>query len=673
LVEGDLATCLEAPYSVVVTKKMADKYFPEQSALGRHIIMNDSLEFVVTGVVGKVPEQSHIQFDMLVSFATYEQLNPDFAYDNGWGNYNVRNYILLDPKADPAAFTEKVATLYMDNVGDWMEGLGWKSFVRLEPLKEIYLHTKFGNGFGSVGSLERIWMVVAICIFVILLASVNFINLTTARSMNRAKETGLRKVVGSTRWVLMKQFLLESFITVLLAFVLAGLLVYELLPFFNRIMEKSYQFTSLFQPEMIGGILGLLIVVSLISGYYPAMVLSGFQPAQVLKGKMMNSRKGVKLRKSLVVFQFVISATLIIGTLAVRHQMQYMSKRDLGFNKQQVLVMNARTVPRNVIQKNARAILNDLNGMSYVQKASFTGALPGNPGWRGQVCFPEGMPDGQSVTVEYDPVDENYVDLLGLQILAGRNFDPNVQSDLDDGLLVNESAVKSMGWGSPENAIGKTIGSPSGHPAGTVIGVVKDYHQMGLRNQIGPIVLDHYTPANSFFAIHYNAGETAAMIRQMQEIWNSRLEEFEFQYFFLDESFEKQYEKEAQLAEVFGMFTGIAIFIAITGFFGLTTYLIISRQKEFGVRKVLGAGNNTIALMLSKEYLGLIVVANLIAIPISWWGISKWLERYAYSGGLNGTIFLEAFFGLIVFTLFVISFQTLRAGATNPASVLRNE
>lgn len=669
---GNPATALSQPNSLVITESMERKYFGNREALGKTLVFADTLSFMITGVMKDIPSQSHMQFDMLISFATYPTINREFSYDDGWGNLNVRNYILLKEGVDQHAFFAKARNLYMDYVKDDMKKYGMFMYVGFEPLYDIYLKSTRGNGMGPSGSIDRVYLVSGIALFVILLACVNFINLATARSAYRAKEVGLRKVVGSSRSLLVGQFLTESFLFSVLSFILAVALVGLLMPLFNQLVGKSYSIVSLLNLPLLIALLFLLATIAILSGFYPAMILSSLRPSEVLKGKLQSSARGVQLRRVLVIFQFLISAVLIMCTWAVQDQLDFMKNRNLGFFGEQVVVLDISKVPGSNPTRSA-SFKNDLKSFSAVDQATFTNAVPGKPGWVGQWAHATDKPADETIGVEFMTIDEDYLSTLGLTLVAGHNFDSRRSAELEDGLLVNEKTVAQMGWESPEKAIGKKIESPSGYPAGTVIGVVKDYHEFGLQKEIYPMAMAYRPNYSRYFAIKFNATETSSLLSGLQSLWKQHYEGSDFEYFFLDENFERQYQAEQRLGKVFMVFSTMTIIIAVIGLVGLVSFLVVSRAKEIGVRKVLGANIISITGLLSREFLVLVLAANIAAGGISWFLIEQWLQGFAYHTTPQAAGFIWTMVAGIGITIIAVSFQIIKAGMTNPADALRSE
>jgi putative ABC transport system permease protein len=671
IVKGNTSLALTKPFTMVISEDMEKKYFSGRDAIGQTLTLNDTLLFEVTGVMANIPGNSHIQADILISFATFQTLNPQFSYSDGWGNINMRNYVLMKEGVDRAAFQAKAKNLYMERVGEMLKNWGVEAYVSFEPFNDIYLKTKAGNGMGPVGSIERIYLLAGVALFVIILACINFINLATARSTHRAKEVGLRKVVGSARGALIRQFIGESFVITTLSLLVALAMVGVFLPVFNQLLGKHYQFIHLINPYMLISIIALLMATTLLAGYYPAWVLSGLRPSEILKGKIQNSTRGIQLRRTLVVFQFFISFALVTGTLIIINQLDYMQKKELGFSKDQVVVINAARV-NSKTPDGFEVFINELRQQSFIKHVTLCNAVPGVPGWQGQVAYPDGKTE-ESIDTEYMAIDEHYIHTLNLSLIAGRNFDPQNKSDLTEGLIINEKSVTRFGWGTPENAIGKKIESPSGTPQGTVIGVVRDYHELGLQQPIGPMAMAMNPSVSYLYAIRFTASDTKEMLTSLEQLWKKNFPSYDFSFFFLDEKFEQQYQSEQRLANVFFIFSVITILIALIGLFGLVSFMVISKTKEIGIRKVLGATVFNITRLLSTEFVILVVIANVIAVPLVWYYAHDWLQHFAYRMEIKPVIFIITFAGTIIITIATVSFQALKAALSNPVNSLRNE
>lgn len=668
LKSGDPKTALKDPYTIVITESLENVYF-KGSALGQTITLRDSVDFKVTGVVRNLPKNSHIQFEMLMSFSTF----PDFryfSYSDGWGNFDVRNYVMLKEGEDAEEFQAKISNLYYENIGVWLEEMGVEFTTRLIPLKEIYLGERFWNGFGPNGSLKRVKTVSIIAAFLILLASINYINLSTARSAYRSKEVAMKKIVGSSKRGIIAQFMTESILLTLIAFGFALIFIFSILPFFNELMVKNYTIASFFSAEFIASMIFLVLLVSFLSGYYPALVISRLKPLNALSGKLNKTYQGLSLRKMLITIQFFISSSLVLATILVVNQINFMRNQNLGFDKEQVLIIDATDAPRNGART---ALKNELNSLPGVQSVSYTNALPGRPGWQGQWAYP-GKQEGEQVDTEYMAIDETYIDALGLTLIAGGNFDLGKPSELEEGLIINESCVYAMGWGSPEDAIGKRIVSPSKTPQGTVIGVVKDYHGLGLQEHIWAKAMDFASQYyGRYYAIKYDASQTYDLMKAIEKSWDQNFESYPLEYFFLDEDFDRQYREENQLARVLSIFAVMVIIVSAIGLMGLISFVALSRTKEVGIRKTMGATIPQIILILSKEFIYLVFIGNLLAIPLIWYYGNEWLNDFAYHTNINPFIFI---FTLVVtsFIAFItVGFQTYKTAKMNPVNALRYE
>ncbi len=672
LTKGNAQTALRDPFTLVISEKMEAKYFPGQSALGQTLTFNDTLVFHVTGVMKNIPINSHIQADMLPSFASWEKLNPDFSYSNGWGNFNMRNYVLLKPGTELTAFADKARDLYHQVAGDQLAAWGVHATVAFEPFDRVYLHSRAGNGMGPLGSITHVYLLSAVAFFVLLLACINFVNLATARSVYRAKEVGIKKVVGSTRARLVGQFLSESLVITTVSFLLALAVMGLFLPLFNQLVGKSYTLAHLFDYKMGVGMLVLLFLITLTAGYYPAWVMSAFKPVEILKARLQTGTRGVQLRRTLVVAQFIVSVSLVAGTLIVIRQLAYMQNRELGFTRDEIFVVDIARA-RAADGTSHEAFAHELKAQTVVEEVTFCNALPAVSGWRGQWAYPEGHADEDHlVEMQYIAADEKYVPTLDLTLVAGRNFDPQRTSDRD-ALIINEEAVRQMGWGTPENAIGKKVVSPSQHPAGTVIGVVKDYHDWGLQNKIAPCAIDFTQTYASLYAVRFDAAHTETLIETAGALWKKHFPENEFTYFFLRETFAKQYAREQRLAQVFTLFSVITILIAAIGLFGLVSFLVTAKTKEIGIRKVLGASAWNIMSLLSREFVVLVLIANVAAVPLVVFAAQRWLEGFAYRTELNPLIFVTTVAIALAVTLLTVSVQTIQAASTDPAHTLRSE
>lgn len=675
LIEGDPESALREPYSIVITEELAEKLYGSESALGKTVMMEDAYSFQVTGVAGSV-RQSHIQFDALVSFDTLRAVDPEWyegQMTNGWLNLNVINYVLLREGTDAVRLEEKIKNLPQEYAGEFLERWGSKYQLKLEPMSRIYLFAKSGNWLGPVSDIAYIYLLIAVGIFLLLIAAANFINMTTARSLSRAREVGLRKVVGSDKAMLVRQFLGESFFTCLAAVVLAGVLALLALPLFNQLVVRDYSSADLHSVETLLVMAGLLVVISGLAGFYPAFSLSAFRPIEVLRGRFAHSGKGFRLRQGLVVFQFFISSILIIGTLVIMQQLRYMQSRNLGFDAEQVIVLDARRAPGEILTRRNTAFKDALANHAAVNKVSSVEAVPGRSGWRGQLSFPEGWPEDRSMDVEYIPADYGFTETLGLQILAGRSFDPAFPTDAKRGVIINQAAVDAAGWPSAADAVGKGFTSPgSGKPDGVVIGVMEDYHHHGLQEKIGPIMYG-YNPANNYYVLRVQNNKFETALRHTGKVWQEFFPGYPNELFFLDQDFARQYAQEKRLEKIFLTFTFFTILIACLGLFGLATYAAAQRTKEVGVRKVLGASVFDIVRLLSIDFVKLVLIAFLIAAPVGYFLMREWLQNFAYRDSIGIGIFVVNAVLLFAIALTTVSFNAVKAALSDPAQSLRYE
>lgn len=675
-VDGDPDSALKEPYSMVLSDRLARKLFGKDRALNQTLLLGeDSLPFTVKGVVS-VPRRSHIQFDALLSFETLRAQDPEW-YEaemvNGWLDLNVVNYVLMGEGADAEALALKVRDLPQKYAGNYLESWGSSYKLDLEPFQDIYLSSKYGNRLGPKSDISYIYLLAFVGLFLLFIACVNFINLSTARSMERAKEVGLRKVVGSTRRALVRQFLVESLVLCLMALILAIGLTLVFLPHFNNLAAKTFSMRDLIIPQMAEILIILVVGIGILAGIYPALSLSSFHPVESLKGRFTTGRTGVKLRKSLVVFQFALSGALIIGTFVMLSQLRYMQKQDLGFDAQQVIVLDARRAPGQELSRRIDAFRHELAANTAIQNVSSTGAAPGRNGWRGQLSFPEGWAENKSISLEYIPVDYDFIKTLGLKLAAGRDFDPSFSTDKETAVIINEEAVVAVGWQSPQAAVGKKFASPgSGKPEGRVIGVVENYHQHGLREEIGPIMFGFRSP-NSLFAIRFHAPEAASVVAHIKKTWSQFFAGYPFDFFFLDEDFALEYGQEQRLMRIFGIFTALTILIASLGLFGLATFSLQQRTKEIGVRKMLGASMIDIAALLSKDFLKQVLFAFIVAAPVGYFTMRRWLQNYAYRTEIRIEIFLGGAALLMGIATVTISYQAIKAALTDPVHSLRYE
>lgn len=670
---GNPATALKDPYSVVISQQVKEKYFGKEEAIGKMLQINNGNPYKVTGVFGNLPDRSHLRFDMVGSFSTFCSMNAEECateFASGWFDINVYNYVKLHKNASVITTTGKISNLVQIAGKEAVKATGFKSNLYLRPVKDIYLYSDMRTGIGTVGNITTVKLFFSIGLFILLIACLNFINLSTARSAERAKEIGIQKVLGNNRRKLILQFLTEAALLCTIAAIISLLLMMILLPAFNTFSGKTLTPASLLSIENMLLLSGIMVILVPLAGFYPAWVMSSFKPITVLKGRFIHSGSGILLRKSLVVLQFVISAGFIMSTSIMWQQMNFMQQQDLGFDKDHMLVVDVTKVPWQLRHDKATVFKNELLSQAGIKNITAANAVPGKYGWGGQFAYPEGKSKEQALTVEYIPVDAGYVKTIGMPLIAGRDFLANSQADEQESFIINEAAVKTFGWGQPQQALGKRL-STSGKD-GIVIGVVKDYHQHGLQELIRPVVLSPASYIN-LFALRYEGITPTQATAYVQAAWNKVYTGYPLEYRFMDEFFQRQYKKEDKLRSFFGLAAGLSIVIGCLGLLGLIIYIAQKRVREIGIRKVLGAGIGNLVTLLSVDLMKLVGIAIVLAVPIAWWSMDQWLQNFAYRVQVNAWVFVLSAAAALLIALFTISFQAIRAALANPVNSLRSE
>lgn len=686
--EGDPHTALQEPYSIVLTQSIADLILDGKKdyagLVGKQLIIGkDSMPYKVTGICKDIPENSHLPFDMLVSYNTmyagknggYQQADYDFKDSDFWHYVQLRHgtdYKALESKF--AAFSER----YFQ--GNKVSGSVEK--FHLQPLAKAHLYSDFEYEIGETGSATVVWGLFIIAVFIILIAWVNYINLSTARSVERAKEVGIRKVSGATRPQLVRQFLVESFIINFFAFILAVLLVYLAQDLFNSLVQIHLGFSNLFSKGLGGyaitiGLIALLLTGVLVSGFYPAFVLSSFIPAAVLKGKFSASKKGILLRKGLVIGQFAITILLITGSIVVYKQLMFLNKQELGMNMDQMLIVRPPRLTDfdSTFITKENSFKDDLKHISGVVGAATADRVAGNEMGRVFNVHRSDDNSGNHFTMRSMGIDYNYIDLYKIKLLAGRNFetrDYNAEFGKLHTIILNESAVRMLGFHNNAEALGKQV-MIYDDKKWDVIGVIQDFHQKSLRYAVEPMDLLPTYSTNAHISVKVNTTNVAATMAAIKVKYDQFFPGNIFDYYFLDERFNQQYADDKLFGKAFGLFSGLAIFIACLGLLGLSLFATTQRVKEIGVRKVLGASSGSIIYLLSRDFVRLVIIAFVIAAPLAWYIMHKWLEDFAYRISLNGWIFAIAGLLSMAIALLTIGFQALRAASANPVKSLRSE
>ena len=685
LLAGDKRSVLKEPYSMILSESLIEKIFDYKGNdynqfLGKAIVYGtDSMPYKIEGVFKNVPENSHLQFRILVSYKTlvssgWKEAEYDFTDSDFW------HYVRLKPGTDYKAFNAKLDAFSQKHFeGSKVSGSDEKFY--LQPLSKAHLYSDFEYEIGRTGSAIVVWALLIIALFIISIAWINYINLATARSVERAKEVGIRKVVGCERRQLIIQFLSESAIVNLMSMGLAILLVLLLQPAFNNLLKYQLSLSYLLTKGLNGysiliGLISIVIAGILVSGLYPAFVLSSFKPIAVLKGKFSSSQKGIFFRKALVIGQFTVTIALIIGSLVVMKQIRYMNRKQLGFNMDQVLIVKPPTLTNwdSTFISRTNSFKEELKQLAHVKAATTSWSVPGGDIGRSFNVRQADSATTNKFTVRHTAVDYDFLNVYGVKLIAGRNF---TQADHDPrgnklrNMLINRSAAKLLGFSSPENAIGKSI--LRGDRKWDVVGVVEDYHQKSLRYPLEPIIFMPFYSTFSQISVKLTPGDLAGTIEQIKKKYDAFFPGNLFDYYFLDERFNQQYENEQLFKRAFGIFAGLAIFVACLGLLGLAMFATIQRTKEIGVRKVLGASVSNIVVLLSKNFLKLILLSAIVAFPLAWWAMHLWLEDFAYRVNIGWWIFILAGASALLIALTTISFQAIKAAIANPIKSLRTE
>ncbi|RYF73128.1 MAG: FtsX-like permease family protein, partial [Cytophagaceae bacterium] len=542
----------------------------------------------------------------------------------------------------------------------------------LQPLRDIHLYSHYIGETEPNGDGKTTYLLLGIAFFIVIIAWVNYVNIATARAINRAKEVGVRKAVGSQRSQLVKQFMVESFLLNGLAVVLAFILVLITIPAFNSLSGQHLTFSLLASARFWLALLGLFVVGTFLSGVYPAFVLSGFRPVVVLKGRMVNTRQGILLRKGLVVFQFGASLFLLVGTMAVFRQIQFMREQKLGLNIDQTLVIRPPIVRNDsTYMSQMKSFKDELLRQSAIKSITASTSIPGEPvGWNAGGIRLKGQDESKAKQYRVIGVDYDYMNAYGLKLVAGRNFAKSFGTD-PSAVIFNKMAIAQLGFQNPTEAIGKEI--EFWGKTYTVVGVVDNFHQQSLREAFEPLILRLIPDVQGFFSVKIAPAESAKTLGTLQSAWNQFFPGNPFEYFFLDEHFADQYRADQRFGQVFGFFTGLAILVACLGLFGLASFTTVQRTKEIGIRKVLGASVGEILQLLYQEFAVLVAISFVVAAPLAWFAITSWRTSYAFRADLNGWLFILPFVGVLTIALLTVSFQTIKAALMNPVKSLQSE
>lgn len=664
-VQGYPQAALIRPQTVVITERMAGKYFGHADPMGQILTINQS-DYEVTGVLADPPPNTHLKYDLIASLESLA----DWDEMNNWYSTMFYTYFKLRPNVDIDEFGQKVSHLADKYVGQLLESRGSEYIYFLQPVSEIHLNSHIRYETEPSGNPANIFIFLFVGLFILIIACLNFMNLSTARSASRGKEVGLRKVVGAQRRQLIGQFMGESLLIGIFSLGLALLTTWLAIPLLNRLTGISIDFAGLFSPLILIGLILGAVLVGLISGFYPALVLSSLRPAQTLKGIMKTGSRNYTLRNVLVVVQFSISVFLIIGTLFMFKQFNFMKDQHLGFDKEQKLILPLRGGID--IQESFRDIKNVFSNHSTIKGVTISSTLPGRPVSNYGVNL-VGEEDDKNQSMFHAYFDPDFIPIYGIEMLSGRSFQEEMSTDFMGAFLLNAAAVKAFGWTSPEEALGKRLQTGHGGRINPIIGVTKDFHYRGLQSAVEPLVMEYLPWTFRYITLSIDISNLKETMSFAESQWKTVFPNNPFESFFLDTDFDLQYRGDEQVGQIFSVFTVLGLFIACLGLLGLASFTTESRTKEIGIRKVLGAAVTGIVIMLSKQFTKWVLVANCIAWPLAYYFLSQWMKNFAYSAKIDIVTFFMSGILVLFLALVTVSFQTVRAATANPSDSLRYE
>lgn len=662
LLRGNIGRIFVAPCNAVLSETAAKKYFGNSDPIGQTMMINGQTKAVVTGIMKDIPYNSHLRVDIIFSITTLV----DDDWSRNWTRFGFYTYLLLQPGQSAADLQAKFPDFVKANFNQ----NEFKYQLTLEPLKKVYLYGKprgHRTGTSESGSITNIYIISIIAVLVLFIAGFNFINLTTAFSLQRAKEIGIRKVFGASKYQLVLQFFMDAVMLCLIAFVIALLLAMLLLPLFNQLVGTVVANGIFHNFQNILTLFLISIVVGVLSGAYPALFLSGFNPISSLKGKTGSSGTGLMLRRSLVVAQFSISLFLIIATAVVYMQLNFMQNQQLGFQKDHKLVVDYQFDSR--INQHMEGVKQQLMSIPGVGKVSFSSSIPGTPNNQFNTIIQNSKGENQQQKPDVYFIDNDFLNQFRIDVIAGRGFSQNLAADSMKSMLINEAMLKSLGFANPNDAIGKRF-TQLNHQ-GTIVGVIKDFHNHSFMEKVQPLTLRVDQSHLTNIAIDITSANVHATVDKLESAWKNLAPSLPFIYFFADDAYNHQYIAQQRFGGLFICFAVIAIVISCLGLLGLSAFNTAQRKKEIGIRKVLGASASSITAMLSKDFVRLIVIALLIASPISWWAMHSWLQSFAYRINIPVWVFLISGMSAILIALFTVSFQSIKAAMANPINSIK--
>ncbi len=663
ILNGNPEDLLRLPYTMVLTRETARRYFGDQDPVGQVLSLNNQQDFTVTGIIESPPANSHFRFDMLCSFVTLYE-NPAGSMDVWTGNINYYLYVRGTPETSAEDINRYMDELLQIHAGKSLDEMGIGLIPRTIPITRIHLHSHTLGELETNSNIQYVRIFSAIILFLLLIASINYMNLSTARSVHRAREVGIKKVAGVSRGTLMWQFLGESVLLCLITFLLSLILIELLLPAFNILMGKELEFSISGNTDVFLMFLALVILLGLVSGSYPALFLSSFKASSVLKGMPGTGISSRLFRNILVIIQFSLAVILIISSLVVLRQVDYIRNKNLGFSKEHLLVVPLRS---SELRKDYRTLKEELGKLPYVLDVSASQNYPGATFSGNGYRFPDEGSDEEKLFASID-VDEDFMTTYRMEIIQGRNFSSDHATD-DMALLINEETCRILGWDDP---LGKDVVF-NGTPGYKIIGVVKDFYFTSLHQEILPVIISYRDHRFQYLTLRIVPENIQQTVRSLQQVWTGIDPDRPFDFFFLDETFENLYKNETRMKGIFGFFTLLAILIALLGLYGLSAFLTEQKTKEIGIRKVMGASVAGVTSLLSWNFLRIVLLANVLGLPAGYLVMNRWLQDYAYHTNMPAWIFILAVIISVAIALLTVFYHALRSSLANPADSLRYE
>lgn len=670
LLRGVDSTALKEPMTVVLSESLAKKIFGDEDPMGKIIIQNDATDFKVTGIFKDLPERSHMKFDLLYSFESFVTFTSEES-KTGWNWDGFLNYVKLHPEANPKQLEEKFDPWLTELNGE-EDQQNFRIELLLQPLTKIHLTSNYRGEIKATGDEKTTYFLLIIGLFVLFIAWINYVNLTTARALSRAREVGIRKVLGSHRAQLIGQFLFESLFLNIVSFAIATLVIFLVFPSFNAFVGKSVSYTWPDAPMFWLGLGGVFILGLILSGFYPAFVLSNFKPIAVLKGKFASSSSGNNLRKGLVTFQFLASVVLITGTFVVYKQMNYLQSQDLGVSIDQTMIIQTPVYSSDSVMAIKDSYFRNLmESNPSVQGFTSSSAVPGRtPNWNaGGIRL---LSQDESLSNQYRVLgaNANFLDFYGLEVVEGRGFDESFGQE-EYNVLFNEAAIQQIGFSDPAEAINQKINFWG--DTMNIVGVVKNYRQESPKQAYDPLIFRYFSSASGFYSVKISSGNMRQAVDDIQTNWETAFGNKIFDFFFLDDYYNEQYQAELKFGSIFGLFALLAILVACLGLFGLASYITSLRSKEVGVRKVLGASLQQLLTLLTWDFVKLVAISIVIAAPLSWWLMKNWLESFENRIQLGVGVFLIPAITIVVIAVSTVAFHTVKTARLNPADTLHDE